>query len=839
MSGSETSTPVLKSLENLPKQSLQDKQSKLRESEVIASLRELLVNGDELDRCNAIRSLVSLQAREAIPEIIDFLQDEDIDVCIDAAEALGNFKAKEAIEALLKVLLNDPEGEVKTAATKSLGKIGGEKVEQALIKLAKDRPEDIDWNNSDDWDDWWNIQKEAVIALGELRSKEAIPVLIAMVRDEDSQDIQIDILRALAKIGGKADKKLKKLLDLENFSSKLSHADKSLRHRIITAMATSNSNKTLKALGLALTDKYADIRATAITSLTDRKAETYLIPIMLMLRDPEPEVKVAALKAIKQLSQESDNDEALEAEQLVQLLKQNNDSLQLTTINTILSLTKQNRFVDSIEQLSESGQALLRACLTNKQISVVGTAAQILGKIKDNQSLHFLMQLFNKPNSLPFVRQEVIRSIACFYETEEQARNLVNSALFDKEQSVRLAVADGLLNASNRMEEVNETILPPMEVLLATINGEKIYLGTSSEAQEIKISEKEIQAYNSDKEQLSEKKSKENKALVPEPDEEPGHESMSTLDSIAMDNVESALASRADFNRSDNINNKNRPQSPATLIAPENEELAPYVEVIKQNNLVAQKIVRQKINIDDDVRRVCIRLVAHNQQPQYHHDILETFCLALNDEDISLHCEAVKAIVTYNINHPKLGAIKNNFSNLTTLLDSDDEEMRLACINALAHSCNRAALPHLIKQLQNSNYLVVLRSLEAISRIIIEHPTLLISKQDYVLNNNELDDEALTTEIKPLLTHSQYSVRMAAAETLASLNIEDLLPVYIEVGLSGQAQLAEKVAGLLKEYAPDKASQLILKKIADADNSALRGHLMDMLVTINRKLSKE
>jgi len=778
---------------------------------------------------------------QAVPAIIKCLHDKDIDVCIDAAEALGSIRDKQAIPALLDSLQNDPDGDVKTMVTQSLGKIGGNEVEEALIKISQERPDDMDWSSGDDWDDWWDIQKEAVLALGNLGSEAAIPLLLEMLKNEYSQDIQVDLLKSLARIGGAADEELLGLLKLENFPAKLSNADKNLRRRIIMAMAESDSAATLKALGMALTDKHADVRSQAISSLQERGADSYVNPITLMLRDPIPEVKAAALKAINHLTKNQQDAEPFDNELLVQLLKQNDESLQLITINTILNLARQNCFVNSIEQLSESSQALLRACLTNKNITVISSAAQILGKIHDKHSLPFLIQLFNDQNAYPLVRQEVIRAISNFYENDAEARELLNTALFDKQQAVRLAVADSLLAVSNRekdksIKEDDDDVLAPMQVLLATIKGEKIHLedvelpeAGMETSEDSADTEKEQQAIDSIKEQFNEQDIPDSPNLIAENEDQAIRASMSTLEAIAMDNVEGAMAAKHDVKDKQPENEAN---PVANLIDPKDEELAPFMEVVNQNVRRAKKISRKKVDIDGDARYISVKLSAQNKQAKYNQDILETLNLALNDDDAQLRCESAKAIAVFSRNNPDLEAVAYSFGKLITLLHTDDDEMRLACIHALAQSHNRAALPALIEQFDAANYIVILHSIEAIQQIIVAHHALSEEQREFFMDNDEITNEEVISKIKPLLTHEQFNVRMAAVEALISLNTEEMIPVYIEVAMSGQAQLATKMAKVLKAYAPQEAIKVLLEKINSAPDSMHRRHLMEMLVIL-------
>ncbi len=81
-----------------------------------------------------------LQERGNIEKLIDALDFErDPDVRADAARALGELGADEALEPLLTLLSDDEVAEVRSAAAKALGQIDGSRVIQPLIDALEDR----------------------------------------------------------------------------------------------------------------------------------------------------------------------------------------------------------------------------------------------------------------------------------------------------------------------------------------------------------------------------------------------------------------------------------------------------------------------------------------------------------------------------------------------------------------------------------------------------------------------------------------------------------------------------------------------------------------------------
>ncbi|HDK38352.1 MAG TPA: HEAT repeat domain-containing protein, partial [Thiolapillus brandeum] len=115
--------------------------------ETIETLCQLVQTGDEADRCYAARTLGLLKDRTSIDILIERLRDEDLDVAIDAAEALGHIGAAEAVPALIESLENDPSGEVCSMVAAALGRAGSAEAIEPLLKIALERPEQMEWND--------------------------------------------------------------------------------------------------------------------------------------------------------------------------------------------------------------------------------------------------------------------------------------------------------------------------------------------------------------------------------------------------------------------------------------------------------------------------------------------------------------------------------------------------------------------------------------------------------------------------------------------------------------------------------------------------------------------
>ena len=231
------------------------------EKETRDVLCQLLQTGDEADRCYAARTLGILGDRKSVDTLIERLKDEDVDVSVDAAEALGNIGAPEAVPALIESLENDPSGEVCTMIAEALGKIRSSEAIDPLLNILLQRPDYLEWD--DDWDTWWDVQKEAVKALGMLKAEKAVDALPSLVDDEQQQDIEPEILNALIEISTAGEARV-----IERLQNQQSQPQQ--RRRAAHALAKSTTTEATRALGRALRDNTAQVRAEAALALADK-----------------------------------------------------------------------------------------------------------------------------------------------------------------------------------------------------------------------------------------------------------------------------------------------------------------------------------------------------------------------------------------------------------------------------------------------------------------------------------------------------------------------------------------------------------------------------------------
>ena len=101
----------------------------------------------------------------------------------EAAFALGEAVSKSAVPALMQVLQTDKKPSVRAATAISLGKIADERAIDALSQTLLLPDNKKNRRLVDEF-----VRRSAVRSLGEIRRKEAVPTLIAVLRDGSNAD---------------------------------------------------------------------------------------------------------------------------------------------------------------------------------------------------------------------------------------------------------------------------------------------------------------------------------------------------------------------------------------------------------------------------------------------------------------------------------------------------------------------------------------------------------------------------------------------------------------------------------------------------------------------------
>ncbi|NNJ77066.1 MAG: hypothetical protein HKP56_18130 [Anderseniella sp.] len=261
-------------------------------SELARALAEIVATGNNAERCLAVQGLGHLADPVAVETLIASLGDPDPDVRCDAADVLAKMDAQSACQRLLDNLREDPDTEAKTQYIKALQRLRADGCAELLSALVTGRGEDqqVAWDDDySDWDDWLDVQLAAVEALGVLGASQAPAVIEVALNDPDGQDLWPVACSALARLGQPGIDKLRQLLPQASVLN---------RKRIAGALALTEPGLSGHLLMHLAGDEDVSVRLAAIESAAQAGSDETLA---LGLGDVAPEVRAAAITGARHL----------------------------------------------------------------------------------------------------------------------------------------------------------------------------------------------------------------------------------------------------------------------------------------------------------------------------------------------------------------------------------------------------------------------------------------------------------------------------------------------------------------------------------------------------------
>ena len=149
-------------------------------------LLDALDQSSDRVRCQLVLALGRLKAPESVPMLLELMEDVDYGVRYDACSALKGMKVSQAVPAFIGGLRDSDSG-VRSISAEALGDMGDRQAVPALIAAL------------DEWDR--NVRLEVIDALGRLGDREAVPALLSVVRDPRGVRPR-PVGYALARLGG-------------------------------------------------------------------------------------------------------------------------------------------------------------------------------------------------------------------------------------------------------------------------------------------------------------------------------------------------------------------------------------------------------------------------------------------------------------------------------------------------------------------------------------------------------------------------------------------------------------------------------------------------------------
>ena len=811
---------------------------------LIDKLHDLIKQGDDVDRCYAIRSLAAIRAPHSSEVLIECLRDEDIDVCVDAADALGQLGGESAAEKLLESLMNDPDGEIKTACIKALAELGDTDTIPHFIAMAEQRPDNISFDDNE-WDVWWDMQLESIKALGALKVREAIPAFRNIIEQDDYLDIENELYKAAARIGHEGDELLLSILETGGGRA---------RRRVIKALGNSDTQATLKPLARALQDEEPEIRQAALQALPNRRHAVYYLPVILhLLKDSDAGVRRAAVKAVTNISSQDQHaekapDQASLIQKLLPLLDDSDPYVQSSVIDTLLQL----EWVPD----KQSNDRII-ALLSSTKGDCFASVCRFISTHQLQQALPDLLNLFRKRS---LTADQKARTLSCIGELglwDTKLEAMLGTQLFDDVKSVRLSALETLASLDRKPIETTTDgqaeHRQPIDMIVEALQGslqapvalrpipvttrpaQNTTEPAADQAAETPPAEDASESTESTTQTVFNSESEEGKALLEnafkeiresiEDGETP--QPMSTLDSMAITCVEHQIQAAANL-PADGIN-----EEASTLSDEDKEELKEFLALSEANAETAKWLFsKEKVSLNVDIQRLAARMIGFAGSALAIPALLE---VCEHSDDVALKREIVLSLGKLIKRRADLPSEQADalYAILLSSLEDKDRSLRIAAARTLGGLGDESDIPLLIASLDDPEVAMRVQCLNSVQTLLEQN------------SKGEIDFIELAEQILVQFDNNEIGIHRAAIDALLPLlndklngNAQTVRETVIErlitAGMSGSdGHVREMSQGM---YALDKAlsSTRLLAKLEQTDTSIERRYLIEMLAELHR-----
>jgi HEAT repeat protein len=229
-------------------------------------------------RTNIVRTLGGLKLEKSVEPLLDVLNDRQVEPRVRgaAAFALKFAKRDNVIESLI-LALNDEDSHVRGGAVISLGKMGTQRSNLALLKALKDEGAMIRWR--------------VIVYLRELKDKTLAHHFVRALADKDWMVREI-AKKALVDIGEPV---------LETLARTLKSPHAHIRWEVVCILGRIKSQKSIGVLVEALKDNDWMVRNEAAVALTRIKSERSRQPLTRLLTHKNRSIQEEAAWVLKNL----------------------------------------------------------------------------------------------------------------------------------------------------------------------------------------------------------------------------------------------------------------------------------------------------------------------------------------------------------------------------------------------------------------------------------------------------------------------------------------------------------------------------------------------------------
>ncbi|WP_426415244.1 HEAT repeat domain-containing protein [Aestuariirhabdus sp. LZHN29] len=805
-------------------------------AEVVDRLIELLHQGDEVDRCHAAQALGVLADYRARSALYDHLQDEDLDVCVDAAQALGEMGGEDAVQGLVDALAYHDAGDVKLAAVRALSECGGAVALDALRPLVLQRPADMDTGESEGWDDWWDLQLEAVKAVGRHGHAAAITDIMALLDDEEGQDIEIEALKALAQSGAAG---------VEALAGRLESGTMRTQRRIAGALGHSTHPQALTLLIELTSSSSGEVREAAARALSGRRDGVQAPHLAALLTDPVAAVQVAALEGLRSI-----DSGALDEAACIELLRSEASTVRQIAMR-LLALRVQQASTVVVEEWSE----LIIASARSTEHEEAAVACQLLGILGTEAGVEVLIEVAGESERLPLVRCQALHALGTLGRCDSSVIEVVVASTADMDGAVRHSAMRTLyrLNSAAGVEALDSTPLQQIHEMLATeeqyVQAAEVDPATDREPSAVEVApavdENEAAAVSRAPESASPDLivtvtvEDEAGAASPEsslqaileglstqyPDTRDESDFVtpvsSTLDAITRTNAEAMVSGKRELSEdSGHI---------LEMVDALPEELAEFGDVVHHNARTGERMLGKKRNrreFTHEARRVLAAQVLAEAEDELS---MQKLLACLMDDNPDLRKQATESLGEMASAHPQLDGLSNCLGPLVTQLHGGTEEIRLACARTLGALGHKSAIKPLFAALEDEDTLVRIQAIRSLVEIEQGSGKALTAKDHVSLD--EMTPTRIVKAIRGCHDDESIGVRTAVIDALGSLGYADV-SLIVAMGLEEGGALSKPAAEALSKM-DIEASTALLVQALDNPDSMIRRLAVQMLTRLH------
>jgi serine/threonine-protein kinase len=276
--------------------------AKFDKPEINHALEMQLKDPNKMVRSAALSALATRGSNINVDKVAEVLTDPDLDVQNKAVDVLIKADHPDTIHYLVNALKDESEY-ARRAAVEVLNEIGDVNSVKDLLAAIKD-------------DDWW-VRSRAGDALAEIGGPRVVDSVVTLINDEDEEirRTAIEILNAT-----------KDQRAVDHLIKATDDSDWWVRERAVDALSKIGDSKALPKLE-AMLGKDSKTDTVVIRALAKLGSHKHLSKIMPLLRRPEREIQVEAIKAMAQLT------DVANAESIRNALKKIKESDDATIIN--------------------------------------------------------------------------------------------------------------------------------------------------------------------------------------------------------------------------------------------------------------------------------------------------------------------------------------------------------------------------------------------------------------------------------------------------------------------------------------------------------------------------